>query len=100
MVQIKAAVVAMTAVPTTIHVMRERVTVILMMTVLAIWFVDLITVTVKDIIPFVIMITALNIQIDIVQVKIGVAIAKVVPTTISVVRERVTVTLMKTVLET
>jgi len=57
-------------------------------------------VTLKDIIHLVTKMTAVNIQIVIVHLKIEVAIAKVVPTRISVVRERVTVTPMMTVLET
>jgi len=62
--------------------------------------VDLTTATVEDIIHLVMMTTAVNIQIAIVGVRTEVATIRVVPTTNSVVRERVTVTMIMTVLET
>jgi len=62
--------------------------------------VDLTTATVEDIIHLVMMTTAVNIQIAIVRVRTGVAMIWVVPTIISVVRERVTVTMIMIVLET
>jgi len=94
----KVAVEAMNAVPTTISVMRERETVILTMTVPEALFVDLTTATLEDILHLVMMTTAVNIQIAMVQIKVAVVAMTAVPTTIHVMRERVTVILMMTAL--
>jgi len=61
--------------------------------------VDPTTATLEDIIPLVMMMTAVNIQIDMVKIKVAVEAMTAVPTTIHVMRERVTVILMMTVLE-